>query len=98
MIEELETKYEEFKNIIDVMPVNNKDNRKKKINHIETEKANTNDILNAIKQEIKDRLAKLSTLSESPDIKKTLLELEKCNIINEWNIYNTAYEKMHLDY
>mgnify|MGYP007070220197 CR=1 FL=1 len=25
-------------------------------------------------------------------------EIEKCNIVNEWNQYNTAFEKMHLDY
>lgn len=98
MIEELNNKYEEFKNIIDVLPVNNKDNRKKKMDHIIDEEKKSNDMLNAIKEEIKNRLVKLEQLKENPDIKKTALELEKCNIINEWNIYNTSYEKMHLDY
>ncbi len=98
MIEELNNKYEEFKNIIDVLPVNNKDNRKKKMDHILDEENNSKDMLAAVKQEINDRLAKLDELKENPDIKKTADELEKCNIINEWNVYNTSYEKMHLDY
>ena len=98
MIEELNNKYEEFKNIIDVLPVNNKDNRKKKMDHITDEENNSKDMLNAVKDEMNNRLSKLEALKENPDIKKTANELEKCNIINEWNIYNTSYEKMHLDY
>ena len=98
MIEELEKKYEEFKGIIDVLPVNNKENRKKKDSCIEDEKNASNELLNLVKQEIKDRIAKFDTLTENPDVAKTASELEKCNIINEWNVYNTSYEKMHLDY
>ena len=98
MIEELEKKYEEFKGIIDVLPVNNKENRKKKDNCIEDEKNASNEMLELVKQEINERIAKFADLKENPDINKTASELEKCSIINEWNVYNTSYEKMHLDY
>ena len=98
MIEELEKKYEEFKNIIDILPTNNKDNRKKKMDYIVEEENNSNNLISDVKQEIKERLGKFDSLIENPDIKKLEDELEKCSIINEWNIYNTSYEKMHLDY
>ena len=98
MIEELEKKYDDFKNIVDILPVNNKDNRKKKMDHILEEENNTNSMIDVVKQEIKDRISKFDSLVENPDIKVVEEELSKCNIINEWNTYNTSYEKMHLDY
>lgn len=98
MIEELEKKYDDFKNIIDILPVNNKDNRKKKMDRILEEENNTNSMIDVVKQEIKERISKFDSLVENPDIKVVEEELNKCNIINEWNTYNTSYEKMHLDY
>ena len=94
----LEKKYEEFKNIIDILPVNTKQNKKKKLDYILEEETKDNNLLDSIKDEINKRLSKFDKLKENPNIKKLEAELEKCNIINEWNSYNTAYEKMHLDY
>ena len=98
MIEELEKKFEEFKNIIDILPTNNKDNRKKKMDYILNEENSSSDIIKNVKDEIELRISKFSLLKENPDIKKVEDELNKCNIVNEWNTYNTSYEKMHLDY
>ncbi len=94
----LEAKYAEFKNIIDILPINTKQNKKKKLDCILEEETASNNMLNSIKEEIKARLDKFNELKENTNINKLEVELEKCNIINEWNIYNTAYEKMHLDY
>lgn len=98
MIDELNNKYTEFKNVIDILPVNTKYNRKRKIDYIIDEQKNDNDRLSIIKKEIESRINKFNNLTVNSEIKKLEGQLEKCNIVNEWNIYNTAYEKMHLDY
>jgi len=98
MKETLEKKYEEFKNVLEVLPVNTKNNRKKKLDFILDEEKSSNDLIYSIRNEIGSRLSKFNQLKVNEDINKLELELEKCNIVNEWNDYNTAYEKMHLDY
>ena len=98
MIEELNSKYEEFKGVIDILPVNTKYNRKRKIDYIDGEVENDNKRLESVKKEIEKRIRQFEGLKENDKIKKLESELEKCNIANEWNQYNTAYEKMHLDY
>ena len=98
MIDELNNKYTEFKNVIDILPVNTKYNRKRKIDYIIDEQKNDNDRLSIIKKEIESRINKFNNITVNSEIKKLEEQLEKCNIVNEWNIYNTAYEKMHLDY
>jgi len=98
MIEELNSKYEEFKGVIDILPINTKYNRKRKIDYIDGEIENDNKRLQSVKKEIEKRIRQFEGLKENDKIKKLESELEKCNIANEWNQYNTAYEKMHLDY
>ena len=98
MIEELEQKYDEMRGVIDVLPVNTKYNRKRKTDYIDDQIENDNKMLVAIKKEIDGRLAYLNNLQVNEDIAKLEEQVEKCNISNEWNEYNTAYEKMHLDY
>ena len=98
MIEELNNKYAEFKNVIDILPVNTKYNRKRKIDCILDEEKNDNALLEVVKNEINSRLSYLNGLSENEQINLLKDELQKCNIVNEWNDFNTAYEKMHLDY
>ena len=98
MIEELEKKYEEFRGVVEVLPVNTKYNRKRKIDCLTDEEKNDNDMLEIVKKEIDSRLSYLNNLKENENIELLKKELEKCNIVNEWNDYNTAYEKMHLDY
>ena len=98
MIDELNGKYEEFKGVIDILPVNTKYNRKRKIDYIDGEIENDNKRLTVIKKEIEKRIAQFDSLKENDKIESLKKELEKCNIANEWNNYNTAYEKMHLDY
>lgn len=98
MREKLASKYDEFKGVLDVLPVNTKSNQKKKLDYITEEENSTNELLKQIENEFNNRLAIFDTLKENPNIAKLEAELEKCNIVNEWNNYNTAYEKMHLDY
>ena len=98
MIEELNQKYEEFKGVIDVLPVNTKYNRKRKVDCIDEAILEDQKLLEKVEDEINNRIANLKKLKINDNIEKLSKELEKCNIINEWNPYNTAYEKMHLDY
>lgn len=98
MIEELEKKYDEIREVIEVLPVNTKYNRKRKIDCITEEEQKDNDLLSMVKGEIESRLEYLKNLKENDNIGLLKSELEKCNIVNEWNNYNTPYEKMHLDY
>ena len=98
MIEELNTKYEEFKGVIDILPVNTKYNRKRKVDCITEQIDTDNKLLENIKKEIERRLSGLKSLEPNDKILALEKEIEKCNIANEWNEYNTPYEKMHLDY
>ena len=98
MIEELTAKYEELKGVIEVLPTNTKYNRKRKLDYIADEEKNDEERINNVTNEIEERLAKYKILKENPEISKLDSEIEKCEIVNEWNPYNTPYEKMHLDY
>jgi len=98
MKEDFESKIEEFKKILEILPTNNKENRKKKIDYIASEELSNNNMIEKIRKEMDFRASKLDKIPENPDIKKIEEEIEKCSIANEWNIYNTSYEKMHLDY
>ena len=98
MKETLTSKYDEFKTVLDVLPVNNKVNKKKKLDYILEEEENSKKLLTDVETEINGRLEVFNNLKENSKIVKLEGELEKCNIVNEWNNYNTAYEKMHLDY
>lgn len=98
MKEKLEQKYNDFKNVYDVLPTNNKFNRQKKLDYIEEEEKNTNEFIDNIQKEINKRLSEFDNLHINPNINELEQKLEQCSIINEWNQYNTPYEKMHLDY
>ena len=98
MRETLASKYEEYKNVLDVLPTNTKSNQKKKLDYLIEEENATDKFIKNIENEIQKRLAVFDTYNENPEIQKLEGELAKCNIVNEWNNYNTAYEKMHLDY
>ena len=98
MIDELNNKYTEFKDVIDVLPTNTKYNRKRKMDYILEERDNDTNRLEIVKKEIEFRIDKFNALMRNNNIKKVEEELEKCNIMSEWNSFNTAYEKMHLDY
>ncbi len=98
MIEELNQKYDEFKGVIDILPVNTKYNRKRKVDCITEQSDSDNKLLDEIKKEIERRLIPLKSLTVNNKIAILEKEKEKCNIANEWNEYNTPYEKMHLDY
>ena len=98
MRESLQNKYDEFKGVLDVLPTNTKSNTKKKLDYILLEETNSRELLDNVKGEIDRRLAPFDNLKENHNISSLESELEKCNIVNEWNDYNTSYEKMHLDY
>ena len=90
-------KYEEFKNVLDVMPTNNKENRKKKSEYISSEELFNNKLLDLINKEIERRKTVISSVSENEVIQEKETELN--NLINTLiNEYNTSYEKLELDY
>ena len=98
MKEALASKYDEYKTVLDVLPVNTKANKKKKMDYLLEEENSTKELIKGIEDEINRRLAVFDGFKVNPEIAKSEAQLEKCNIVNEWNDYNTAYEKMHLDY
>lgn len=98
MKEKLQKQIDDFKSVMDTLPVNTIQNRNKKKNYIETEKNNQNKVLENIKNEINMRKKHLESFQENSNIHKLQEDLKKCNIMQEWNKYNTPYEKMHLDY
>jgi len=98
MIEELNKHYDEFKEVLDILPTNVKTNIKKKLDYIEEEIKSDDERFRIVKNEIESRVNKLDSLVISNNIEILRTALEKCNIVNEWNNYNTSYEKMHLDY
>ena len=59
MIEELTAKYEEFKGVIDILPVNTKYNRKRKVDYIVEEINNDTKRLQQVKTEIEKRIRKM---------------------------------------
>ncbi len=90
-------KYEEFKNVLDVMPTNNKENKKKKSEFIAEEEEFNNAFLDLVNKEIERRKNNISSVAENEVIKEKETELNDkiLNIINE---NNTSYEKLELDY
>ena len=98
MIDELNKHYDEFKEVFNILPTNTKNNIKKKLIYLEEEENNNNKNIELVKNEILTRINKFNNLKVNNNIDKYNEELEKCNIVNEWNNYNTSYEKMHLDY
>ena len=98
MIDELNDKIEEFKNVIDVLPTKTVDQRKKREKIITEAELEANQQLKIVEDEIKSRLSRFDVYQPNPEIDKLKKELENCNILNEWNEFNTPYEKMHLDY
>ena len=98
MIEEINNEISEFKNVVGILPITSKANRKRKISCIEEEQKATEEKINTVKSEIEKRFAYINNIIENNQIDDLEKELEKCNIVNEWNNYNTPYEKMHLDY
>ena len=98
MIEELSKHYDEFKKVLDILPTNFKSNISKKIACINDEYEKDNILIQNVKEEIERRISVFDNLVENEDIKKYKEKIEGCNIVYEWNNYNTSYEKMHLDY
>lgn len=98
MIDDLTNKYDDFKNVIDVLPLSTKYNRKRKMDYILEALKEDDKRLELVDKEIHNRINYLDNLKSNDKVNELTKELEKCNIVNEWNIYNTPYEKMHLDY
>ena len=73
-----------------MLPTNNKENRKKKTEYIQKEEENTSALLKALKEEIFSRTKVLDDLEKNPNINTLEEELKKCNIMNEWNSYNSS--------
>ena len=98
MKEKIQNQIDDVRNIVSVLPTNNKENREKKFRYLEEEEMKTLSLLSEIEKELKTRVAKLESLQEDKKIGELEKELKKCSILHEWSNYNTSYEKMHLDY
>ena len=98
MIEELESKIEEFRSVLEVLPTKTVDQRKKRDKIINDAEKDALDMMDLVEDEIDVRLAKFDIYKPNLVIDELKKELKKCSILKEWNIYNTPYEKMHLDY
>lgn len=98
MKEQLDESIEKFKQVLDTLPTNNIKNRQNKIKIINDELTNIKEKRNEIKTQLLNFKNKFDSLIPNPKIKILDDEIEKCKIQNEWNIYNTPYEKLHLDY
>ena len=82
MKEKLEQKYTDFKNVLDVMPTNNKFNRQKKLDYIAEEEKTNNQLIENIKKEIDRRLSQFTNLVIDPNIVDLEQKLEQCSIVN----------------
>lgn len=98
MIDELNEYYTGIRNVMDILPTNNKTNINKKLAYIDEEIKKDNERIDCVKREIEERVSKFDMFNVDENIKKYEIELKKCNILDEWNNYNTSFEKMHLDY
>ena len=98
MPEELSKQIEEAKKIIETLPENNKENRQKKMAFLANEEMKSLGLLTAITKELQLRSSKFNSLTENKNIASLEEELGKCSVLDEWNEYNNAYEKTHLDY
>lgn len=98
MIEDIEKEYDGLKDVIEILPTKTKDAKARKQKLLDDEKEKDVKRLESVKSEIEKRLQVFSNLLVNPEIETLKKEKETCNIVNEWNEYNTAYEKMHLDY
>ena len=97
MIEELKGRFEEFKELVNTLPVNNIANRRKKKEIISKELSSVQEDIAKAKEEIQRRLDKINSFTEE-DTFELENKLEACRIINELNDFNNPFEKMHLDY
>ena len=97
MIEEYKGRFEEFKELVNTLPVNNIANRRKKKEIISKELNSVQEDITKAKEEIQRRLDKINSFTEE-DTYEIENKLEACRIINELNDFNNPFEKMHLDY
>ena len=98
MLENLQKQIEEAKKIIEVLPEKNKENRQKKSAYLMEEEMKSVGLLTAITKELQLRSNKFNALKENNNLASLQEELDKCSVLDEWNSYNNAYEKTHLDY
>ena len=98
MKDQIQNQLDDIRNIVSVLPTNNKENREKKAKYLDEEETKLILLLSEIERELKTRIGKLESLKENAEINELEDELKKCSILHEWSKYNTSYEKMHLDY
>ncbi len=90
-------KYDEFKNVLDVMPTNNKENKQKKYEFIKEEENFNEKFLKLVNEEIELRKSRINNLVVNEVISEKENELNGLTSLL-WNEYNTSYEKLELDY
>ncbi len=98
IIEKFDNKINIDKEVISVLPRNNKKNKKIYVDKLLELRNEYSDIQRNITNEIKRRSKKIQLVADDPEIEKISLRLEKFkDIITLINKYNTSYEKMKLD-
>ena len=90
-------KYDEFKNVLDVMPTNNKENKQKKFEFIKEEEIFNEKFLKLVMEEIERRKSVINNMVVNEAISEKENELNGLLALI-WNDYNTSYEKLELDY
>ena len=97
-LEKLEEQIDKSRSLFDTLPENTIANRKKKVTFLKDEiEKYRNDSIDLFK-EMHERFDKIDSIKENAEIAELKKEEEKFSLFKEWNIYNTPYEKMHLDY
>ena len=94
----IEESIEKNRSIIETLPSNTISTKAKKKEFISKEVEAFENIKETILAEMKKRFSLLNDLKENPEIVALKNEESKLELFKEWNIYNTPYEKMHLDY
>lgn len=97
-LEQFEAIVGKGKELINTLPENTIANRTKKKDFIQKEIDAIQEMHNNVYKELEKRYKKLSDISENEEIELLRKEEEKLSLFKEWNEYNTAYEKMKLDY
>lgn len=97
MKEELTKEIDNFKSVLDTLPVNTIKARSKKKSLIEEEIQNKTNTLNSIQKEIDSRKSTILSFPVNPELKTLNDSITNCATINNFTDYNTPYEKIKLD-
>jgi len=97
-VQELKSRIDNAKKLLETLPVNTIANRKKRTDFIALEISDMKKIQNEVVSEMKNRFLSLEAIKENEELKSLKDQEEKLAQIRKLSNYNTPYERMHLDY